>query len=365
MRRKILFLIFAVVLLGLLSAARPAAAANCYQAHLTVGYVCDGRYALPTFTTPEELPDSILSRYTYSWIEDHAPLYAQPHDGAAVVGNAGVGFLYSTIQGVATDDAGNRWFRVNGGWTPSGYIHIVEGTVFTGVEVNAQPDRPFGWMMDTWAPRARPGGDAMSEGATLLQRYDFVEIYDAVRAEDGWIWYDIGGGRWVKQNFLSLVDERPRPAEVGPDDFWVDVDLYEQTFAAYEGDRMVFATLVSSGLDRWPTREGLFQVWSRHLSAPMSGGEAGDDFYALTHVPHTMYFDDDISLHGAYWHNLFGHQRSHGCVNMPPRDAEWVYFWSENAPNDLWVWVHSAEPDHVLEKVAANATTNRVVIAVE
>lgn len=117
MRRTILFLtIIVAALLGLHATVRSAAAANCYQAHLNVGYVCDGRFSLPTFTTQEERSDSILSRYTYSWIEDHASLYAEPHHGAAVVGNAGVGFLYSTIQGAATDAAGNRWFRVNGGY---------------------------------------------------------------------------------------------------------------------------------------------------------------------------------------------------------------------------------------------------------
>ena len=79
MGRKTLFLILTAALIGLLATARPAAAANCYQTHLNVGYVCDGRFALSTFATPEERPDSILSCYTYSWIEDHAP----PHTCAA------------------------------------------------------------------------------------------------------------------------------------------------------------------------------------------------------------------------------------------------------------------------------------------
>ena len=73
------------------------------------------------------------------------------------------------------------------------------------------------------------------------------------------------------------------------------------------------------------------------------------DYYVVEDVPHTMYFNVDIALHGAYWHDRFGYKHSHGCVNMPLRDAEWVYFWSENAPNDLWVWVHTSDPMNYFE----------------
>src|SRR4029077_15506633 len=36
-----------------------------------------------------------------------------------------------------------------------------------------------------------------------------------------------------------------------------------------------------------------------------------------------------LALHAAYWHDGFGHARSHGCVNLAPRDARWLYFWSD------------------------------------
>jgi lipoprotein-anchoring transpeptidase ErfK/SrfK len=109
---------------------------------------------------------------------------------------------------------------------------------------------------------------------------------------------------------------------------------------------MVYAGLVSSGLNRWPTYEGLFQVFSSYYQAKMSGAEGKVDYYFIEDVPYTMYFDrkNEIALHGAYWHDRYGYKHSHGCVNMPPRDAEWVYYWSDGAPNDLWVWVHTSEP---------------------
>ncbi|HSM55100.1 MAG TPA: L,D-transpeptidase, partial [Candidatus Sulfomarinibacteraceae bacterium] len=75
-------------------------------------------------------------------------------------------------------------------------------------------------------------------------------------------------------------------------------------------------------------------------------------------VPHTMFFDGDIALHGAYWHNDFGAPRSHGCVNMTPRDAEWVWYWSEEGPNDdLWVYVYSSPQDYFLQEYGNDLTT--------
>ena len=87
------------------------------------------------------------------------------------------------------------------------------------------------------------------------------------------------------------------------------------------------ATLVATGLPRWPTEEGTFNIYYRRTREPMSWGTPGDDFYALEEVPWTMYFDEGRALHGAYWHDGFGFRRSHGCVNMTITDAHWLYRW--------------------------------------
>jgi hypothetical protein len=168
-----------------------------------------------------------------------------------------------------------------------------------------------------------------------------VQVYASTSGPDGAIWHDIGDGQWIRYHTVALLINQQRPEGIAPHEYWVDVDLYQQTFAAYEGDRMVFAGLISSGLPEWPTRRGLFRVWSRHLTTPMAGGEVGYDYYYLEDVPHTLYFDREIALHGAYWHDDFGRPKSHGCVNIPPIAAEWVYDWSEKAPSDLRVRVHN------------------------
>lgn len=337
--------------LGLFWVNRSASAAGgCYILSNDVGYVCDANPPASSFVQPPLRPDSILPGRKYGRLADNINVYSEPSMSSPIVRNAGDGYLWHSIEDTANNQGeGRLWYLIEPGeWVRAEDIKLGTTSQFTGFEILTNPERPFGWMLvDYWYSDAP--GEEPSPTALKLPRYTFVEVYDAEIDDEGWIWYDIGYGRWMKQTYLSIIEFNPKPKEIGKDEFWVEVDLYEQNFVAYEGDRMVYAGLVSSGLNRWPTYEGLFQVWERHMETNMVGAEGKVDYYVNEDVPHTMYFDFDIALHGAYWHDRFGYKHSHGCVNMPPRDAEWIYFWSENAPNDLWVWVHTSDPMNYFE----------------
>lgn len=349
MRKLKILLPAGIFIMGLLLLAPSAEAAGCYDYKAGV-YVCDARPELPTFQAPGYQRGSIFFNRTYSWLEDHAPLYSEPKPDADVAEEGTVGLLYYTIEETVADPAGNTWYKVaDGQWARAEDMHLYDETQFAGVLVNDTPERPFGWVMQRFRPAPAPDTEP-SEDTGWIERYTFVEIYGVAEGQDGWYWFDVGNDQWVKQTFLALVDVSPRPEGVGEDEYWVEVDLFEQVFAAYEGDSMVYAGMVSTGLEGFETNEGLFNVYSRHREWPMWGGDVGKDFYYLQDVPHTMFFDDEIALHGAYWHDGFGAPRSHGCVNMPPRDAEWVYQWSAQAPHDLWVWVHTSPRDYFMQK---------------
>lgn len=339
----------AVLIGGLGWLARPVVAADCFFYSSGVGYVCRAQQVAQVFKEPELAADSLLTERTYAYMDDDIFIYPEPSTAVPPLYSVGKGFLYVTIYGQVEQD-GQLWYRINPGqYAQAQGIHLVRASPFNGVELTRPPARPFGWVVQEKRPSREPGVEP-DLATPKWRRYTFLEVFDAAVDDEGWIWYDVGGGNWLRQTQVGLVDANPRPAGVGPGEFWVEVDLYEQSFAAYEGDRMVYAGLVSSGLNRWPTHEGLFQVWSRHLEVKMSGAEGKVDYYFIEDVPHTLFFDEDIALHGAYWHDWFGFKHSHGCVNMPPRDAEWVYNWSAVAPNDLWVWVHTSDPADYLEK---------------
>jgi lipoprotein-anchoring transpeptidase ErfK/SrfK len=108
---------------------------------------------------------------------------------------------------------------------------------------------------------------------------------------------------------------------------WIDVNLSTQTLTAYEGTTAVFSSLISSGTWQYPTVTGQFSIYMRYQSQDMNGYRLGYDYY-LAGVPYVQYFYRDYALHGTYWHNNFGTPMSHGCVNMTPADAQWLYNWS-------------------------------------
>jgi lipoprotein-anchoring transpeptidase ErfK/SrfK len=120
--------------------------------------------------------------------------------------------------------------------------------------------------------------------------------------------------------------EIPLPAEAGEIDEarWIDVDLSEQTLTAYENGVPVHATLVSTGLPETPTPTGQFRIWIKLRYDDMAGAD-----YYIEDVPYVMYFYEGYGLHGVTWHGNFGHPMSHGCVNLPTPEAEWLFNWAD------------------------------------
>lgn len=135
--------------------------------------------------------------------------------------------------------------------------------------------------------------------------------------------------------FLSEKDTVPSVlgAQTAAEEKHIYVDLSKQTLYAYQGKTLFMQAYIASG--KWfPTPTGDFTIWTKLRSTRMSGGQ-GDDYYDLPNVPYVMFFEGKdvsrsvgFSLHGAYWHNNFGHAMSHGCVNMRIIDAQKLYDWA-------------------------------------
>lgn len=138
-------------------------------------------------------------------------------------------------------------------------------------------------------------------------------------------------------------------ASVAPGEKHIYVDLPSQTLYAYQGKTLVMKTLISSG--KWhPTPDGDFRIWIKLRATRMTGGE-GADFYDLPNVPYVMFFaggdvpeSAGFSLHGAYWHDDFGHPMSHGCVNMRIVDAKALYNWADPITAGLTTYATSSDP---------------------
>lgn len=282
--------------------------------------------------------EEILYQRRYRRVVGDVEIYDAPNGN--VVSTIAQGYNFVTIGAVL-----DGWVQIGTDqWVRSEVVQDADVSPLSGVEIiGGTLERPFAWIVSTDRPRpSRFPGGPQYEGYERLAHYQIVTIY-GTEVVDGYEWYLIGPDQWIQQIRVAKVKPVQRPADVGPDEHWVAIDLFEQTAVAYEGDQMVFATLISSGLPQWSTNQGLFKIYQRWTAARMTGATGQPDFYFIERVPWVMYFDGDIGLHGTYWHDRFGYRQSHGCVNLSIQDAWWIYRWTEQAPNgEAWVYVYSS-----------------------
>lgn len=69
----------------------------------------------------------------------------------------------------------------------------------------------------------------------------------------------------------------------------------------------------------------------------------GEGTFQLRDVPYIQYFESGYALHAAYWHDVFGTPRSHGCVNLSPVDAHRLFLWTDPPIPDGWHAVNSGD----------------------
>jgi lipoprotein-anchoring transpeptidase ErfK/SrfK len=69
----------------------------------------------------------------------------------------------------------------------------------------------------------------------------------------------------------------------------------------------------------------------------------GEGQFQLKDVPYIQYFESGYALHAAYWHDVFGTPRSHGCVNLAPVDAHRIFLWTDPPVPEGWHSVTSGD----------------------
>lgn len=182
----------------------------------------------------------------------------------------------------------------------------------------------------------------------------FVKQGEGVIGADGERWFEVfevdgtelqGVGGWISdhdvQRFLPVAP--PTPILAGQ--ITVDVDLEQQVLSVWREDAPVFATLISSGKPGDSTPVGLYRIESKWAYSKMESLSSADEPYYVDAVPWAMYFDGRYALHAAYWHDLFGHRLSHGCVNLSPSDAKRVFDLITPTLPAGWLVVHEHARD--------------------
>lgn len=286
----------------------------------------------PISPLPGYTPDGSLNSLPYHYYKvtgEGTPLYASLDNAKSNIssGNLSPGLLYTSYIDYISTDQGAFFLLRSGYWINNNGARASYAT-FQGLLFSSQPSHSFGWVLTEAKSRVAPGNDSPETGKSW-KRYNLVQVYDTTTV-DGLTWNLVGPDEWLSSQYVARVDPHTDPPEGVTGNRWIEVNLFEQTIAVYDNDRLVFATLASTGVSGLWTRPGLFQIYEKDSTYNMSGSTAADnsDYYYLEDVPWTMYFDQRRALHGAYWHNAFGYTRSHGCVNLSVGDSHWLYDWA-------------------------------------
>lgn len=237
------------------------------------------------------------------------------------------------------------WYHTLDGWVHSAMVQPVEQLAN---EPLAEVD-PNGF----WGEITYPLTEArVAPDATAQLRYRFYygtvfRVIAVVADSEGNPWYQIqheyaGNKFFVNARHVRQVQPEeltPLSPDVSNADKRIEVDIAQQMTTAYEGSQLVFSARVATGTSfrsadgtvrNMRTIPGDHRIYMKMTSQHMSGGLASDNSaYDLPGVSWVSYFTaSGIAFHTAYWHNDFGRPRSHGCVNMLPEDAKWLFRWT-------------------------------------
>jgi lipoprotein-anchoring transpeptidase ErfK/SrfK len=291
-------------------------------------------------------PEGNVGRITVS---NKVTIYKNPDWNSQVVGYINLKDKLVPIYYEVTPETGPAynpmWYRVWGGYIHSAYVQKVNfrfNAILPGI-------REGGQLCEVTVPYTQAIRYDSYKGWQRYYRLYYQTTHWVVGIENGpdnKIWYKIiiNGFDFLApaEHLRPIQDEEYAP--LSPEVPWeakrIEISLKEQTLFAYEEGNLVFRTSISSGLPirpdpngiPWETPQGRFNISNKMPTTHMGDGRlTGDpEAYELPGVPWTMYFvpQTGVAFHGAYWHNNFGIQMSHGCINMRPADARWLFRWS-------------------------------------
>ncbi|MGC9399648.1 MAG: L,D-transpeptidase family protein [Anaerolineae bacterium] len=242
--------------------------------------------------------------------------------------------LYGQVEGDPPWPSNPIWYKTDEGYVHSAYVQPVEQRPQSTV-IQDVPETGF------WAEVCVPIAEARWQpGSAFVGRHLYYEtVYRVVEArqdEEGQWWYRLqegftfAPGLYVPAETLRYIPpEELAPVAPGRTDKWIQIDLSTHVLTCFEGERAVYTAPFASGLPGTGTPRGKFRVLIKRYTRRMVGGE-GDGFYDLPGVPFPVYFTwSGVAIHGTYWHNDYGRPKSHGCVNVPSKDARWIFRWTE------------------------------------
>jgi hypothetical protein len=241
------------------------------------------------------------------------------------------------VWGGVEDDYNRLWYRISqNGYVYSGGVQPVQTrlnptvTDIPAAGMVGQVTIPFAdslWDLNSYpvpGPRLYYATAHWIKGAVVDKRDGslWYKAYDQLYQA-----YYYTHPEWV--HLLSPDELAPLSPDVPAEEKRIEILLDQQLLLAFEGDTLVHAARTATGQRGFETPVGRFTTFHKRPTAHMVGGADEFSMFDLPAIPWCSYITDTgVALHGTYWHNDFGHTHSHGCVNLSPENAEWIYRWT-------------------------------------
>jgi hypothetical protein len=226
---------------------------------------------------------------------------------------------------------------------PIDRTRVIKPSAFAGQRLDDEVTLPLAFVRSRHASRfvAAPAGGLLAGPALGFRQA--VPLSGVEKRIGGVAYLEAKDGSLLRAEQAVQIDPVHRaPAWASSGRKWIDVSILKQSLTAYEGTKPVYVTLVSTGADglgdpkeTHSTIQGAFLIHTKHVSVTMDDDKVGDEF-DFRDVPFVQYFTEGFALHGAYWHDDFGTPRSHGCVNLSPTDAAWLFNWTDPEVPPTW-----------------------------
>ncbi len=247
-----------------------------------------------------------------------------------------------TKSAVSNDTSSQNpvWYELNEeGFAHSGSIQPVE-TLLNDLYRNIPPS---GILAEVSVPftDAYWNIDATDKPAYRLYYATTHWILSTSKDKIGNDWYEVLEDFYRESYFVKASDLRVIPLEeittlspgIPAQEKRIEVRLADQLVVAYEGDQQVQLFRCSAGITKnyvslTPTGDFTtdYKRPSRHM---IDGNDHHMNTFNLPGIPWISYIDQNgVSFHGTYWHNNFGEPMSHGCINLSPLAAKWIYRWT-------------------------------------
>lgn len=277
----------------------------------------------------------------------------------------------SKTVGVLYPDTVVPWLKETVGYRPGRnnqrYVETPEGYVWPEylIPVRDQRNKPlnslpqYGQESGMWVEVTVPWVDLIMDNPPprssyfkyrvendLPLRFNYSQILwvDQIRIDDsGAILYRVnerygnpGDKFWgLGEAFRPITPDEMEPINPEVADKYIVVKRRwnEQVLSCYEGNSEVFYCRISTGVAEDSTPLSAvgspgYQIWRKLHSLQMSGGTS-EEGWQLPGIGWTSLFrGDGIAIHSTWWHNNFGEPMSHGCVNVCPEDAKWIFRWT-------------------------------------